>query len=354
MLDAASGSLGFPLDLTEIMAEQIGMTVDKEGYEAELKKEADKNTGKGGEGQKDMLFQSKETVWLGNENIAVTNQAGKYTTGSQPEATVLAIFTGRGALPSEKGFQPSASADDEVVGFILDSTPFYPEAGGQVPDTGTLTSAGKAVSVSDVQVYAGYVLHIGTITGGTVAVGDVMTCAVDYDRREKIAPNHTMTHVLNYALRKVLLGGPNDEEEKKGKISQKGSHVDENRLRFDFGWDKPVSTEQMAEVERLVNEQIGSNLQVRAGSLGEPATAATPATPRRQRRLRRSLPPPTPLTAPQPRPRPSHLSPSSRPPPPTHTVSTRSTTTRPLSPRPWRSTVFARSSERTTLTRSVW
>merc|ERR1740117_838724 len=89
-----------------------------------------------------------------------------------------------------------------------------------------------------------------------------MTCAMDYDRREKIAPNHTMTHVLNYALRKVLLGGPNDEEEKKGKISQKGSHVDENRLRFDFGWDKPVSTEQMAEVERLVNEQIGSNLQV--------------------------------------------------------------------------------------------
>jgi len=259
-----SGSLGFPLDLTEIMAEQIGMTVDKEGYEAELKKEADKNTGKGGEGQKDMLFQSKETVWLGNENIAVTNQAGKYTTGAQPEATVLAIFTGRGALPSEKGFQPSATGEDEVVGFILDSTPFYPEAGGQVPDVGTLTSAdgSKAVSVSDVQVYAGYVLHIGTINDGSVAVGDVLTCAVDYDRREKIAPNHTMTHVLNYALRKVLLGGPNDDEEKKGKISQKGSHVDENRLRFDFGWDKPVSTEQMAEVERLVNEQISSNLQV--------------------------------------------------------------------------------------------
>mmetsp|Transcript_4795 Transcript_4795/g.7823 ORF Transcript_4795/g.7823 Transcript_4795/m.7823 type:complete len:528 (+) Transcript_4795:13-1596(+) len=240
------------------------MTVDKEGYEEELENEAKKNTGKGGEDQKDMLFQSKETVWLGNESIATTNQQGKYQVGSTQEATIVAIFTGRGTLPTEKGFQPSASAEDEVVGLVLDSTPFYPEAGGQVADTGSIASADgtKALAVSDVQVYAGYVLHIGTITSGSLAVGDTLTCSVDYERRSEIAPNHTMTHVLNYALRKVLLGGPNEEEEKKGKIAQKGSHVDENRLRFDFGWDKPVTAEQMQQVEQLVNEQITANLQV--------------------------------------------------------------------------------------------
>lgn len=100
--------------------------------------------------------------------------------------------------------------------------------------------------------YGGYVLHIGILEQGSVKVGDYCTCAVDYERRLLIAPNHTLTHVMNWALRHVL----------QTDVDQKGSLVDDQKLRFDFNNTKPVSPAQLAEIERLVNEKVNAALTV--------------------------------------------------------------------------------------------
>jgi len=141
------------------------------------------------------------------------------------------------------------------VGVLLDATPFYPEAGGQVADSGVLElPGGGMMEVVDVQAYAGFALHVGTISKGSVKVGDEVTCKVDYERRRKIAPNHSMTHVLNFALKKVL----GDD------VAQKGSLVDESKLRFDFSYKGALSQEQLVNVEDICREQIAQKLPVDA------------------------------------------------------------------------------------------
>lgn len=136
---------------------------------------------------------------------------------------------------------------------MLDASPFYAEGGGQVADTGTLTCGDVGgAEVVTVKAFAGFALHTARVTGGGLSVGDVVTCAVDYERRARIAPNHTMTHLLNFALRQVL-GGNTD---------QKGSIVTADKLRFDFNCKKAMKPEQVAEVERIVREQIARSLPV--------------------------------------------------------------------------------------------
>lgn len=257
-----SSSLGFPMDLTEIMAERRGMTIDKPGYEAALQEEKDKNSKSVGETDKNMKMESDETVWLANGNVPVTDSQPKYTSGWSSTATVLAVFTGRGQLPTERGFVDAAGPDDGMVGVILNTTPFYAEMGGQIFDTGVLSSAdGAELPVVNVQTYAGYVVHMGSVAAGRVAVGDEFTCAVDYERRAKIKANHTMTHTLNWALRQVLMGGA-QAENPDGKLDQKGSDCDDKRLRFDFAWDNVVDPDQLAAVEGVVNGHIQSSLPV--------------------------------------------------------------------------------------------
>lgn len=107
-------------------------------------------------------------------------------------------------------------------------------------------------NVQQVLSYGGYVLHIGSLEQGVMKVGDKCTCSVDYERRLLIAPNHTLTHVMNWALRRVLASD----------LDQKGSLVDDQKLRFDFNNTKPVSPAQLAEVERLVNEKVNAALNV--------------------------------------------------------------------------------------------
>lgn len=106
--------------------------------------------------------------------------------------------------------------------------------------------------VQQVLSYGGYILHIGTLEQGKIQVGDKCTCSVDYERRLLIAPNHTLTHVMNWALRRVL----------ETEVDQKGSLVDDQKLRFDFNNTKPVSPAQLAEIERLVNEKVNAALTV--------------------------------------------------------------------------------------------
>jgi alanyl-tRNA synthetase len=254
-----SGSLGFPLDLTEIMCEARGMTVDKAEYNALVEKDKLGNKKGDGEDAKDMVMMAKETTYLAK--IAPTNQDAKYT--NEPVmATVMAIFTGRGGLPNEKGFVEMADEESGKIGIVLDATNFYAQAGGQIFDTGMLVGEKNSSNVVDVQVYAGYVLHIGYVQEGQIVVGDKLKCVVDLERRDLVVPNHTITHVLNHALRHVLMGGPNEEAEREGKLNQKGSDVNSERLRFDFNWDEALTPDQVDKVECLVNENIKKDLNV--------------------------------------------------------------------------------------------
>jgi len=263
-----ASSMGFPLDLTEIMCEQRGMTVDKAGFEKCLEEEKAKNLVGGGDGGKDMVLMAKETAHLAAANVAPTDQAAKYEGGDgfTLAATVMGIFTGRGDSPGEQGFVASASAADGLVGVVLNASPFYAQAGGQVWDTGTIAlSGGATLEVANVQVYAGYVLHLGTLRGGAnvASLGDAATCCVDYARRQLVVPNHTMTHVLNFALRQVLMGGPLvGDDVGSGKLDQKGSDCNPDRLRFDFAWDDALSSDQLQQVEAIVNQQIADNYKV--------------------------------------------------------------------------------------------
>jgi len=134
----------------------------------------------------------------------------------------------------------------DVVGLVLDKTPLYAEQGGQTFDTAEITTKSAEFQCDNTQTYAGYVLHIGTMQKGQIKVGDSVNVKVDYGRRALVAKNHTATHILNYALRQVL----------GGKIDQKGSLVDETKLRFDFSHNQPIEPEQLKKIEVICNQQI--------------------------------------------------------------------------------------------------
>jgi alanyl-tRNA synthetase len=132
---------------------------------------------------------------------------------------------------------------------VLDRTPFYAEAGGQVGDTGELTAVGTLFVVTDTQKRGTAHAHLGTLKSGTIRVGEELEAQVDGARRQATALNHSATHLLHAALRKVL--GTH--------VQQKGSLVAPDRLRFDFAHSQPVSGEELTEIERLVNAQIRAN-----------------------------------------------------------------------------------------------
>lgn len=270
-------SMGFPLDLTELMAEEKGLTVDSEGFQQLMEKDrqiseqAEKDR-KGG-GDKDMTLQAEQTAWLMDNSIVTTDSLQKYTWHVSPKAKVLAVFMGRGQ--GSAGFEASASSSDGLIGVVLDTTSFYYESGGQIFDTGVLefvsnginnstnTNTNTNFTVSSCQTYAGYVVHTGTLPEGcSVTVGDEVTVKVDYERRSNVAPNHTMTHVLNYALRSVLLSQEERGSETNNLCEQKGSLVDEGRMRFDFSFGSSLTVEQVTQTQDLVNKVIVTEMPV--------------------------------------------------------------------------------------------
>jgi len=271
-----SGSLGFPLDLTEIMAEERGLTVDAAGYHAALKEEQDKNAAALAKRKAlrsagaDTSMAAEQTAALKAAGVPQTDASAKYVWNERPEATIVALYAGKGGGPKGDGLIASCDPSTPVVGVLLDATSFYAEMGGQTYDSGFLLSEAdeKLAQVDDVQVYGGYVVHVGAPLK-PLKIGDRVRCAVDYDRRTRVAPNHTMTHVLNFALREVLLGGlagARADFAKSGvdKCAQRGSYVDDEKLRFDFAWDAPLTADQLGEVERLVNETVDAGLVVDA------------------------------------------------------------------------------------------
>ena len=132
---------------------------------------------------------------------------------------------------------------------VLDRTPFYAESGGQVGDAGELTAVGTLFVVTDTQKRGSAHAHLGTLKSGTIRVGEELEAQVDGARRQATALNHSATHLLHAALRKVL--GTH--------VQQKGSLVAPDRLRFDFAHSQPVSAQELTEIERLVNAQIRAN-----------------------------------------------------------------------------------------------
>ena len=114
------------------------------------------------------------------------------------------------------------------------------------------------------QIYGQYILHLGTVTEGVFKKDEAVKCSVDYVRRAPIAANHTMTHVLNFALKDVLVNKASSSDTITQSVDQKGSQVDENKLRFDFSWGGSLTTQQLADVERIVSEAINSEMPVDA------------------------------------------------------------------------------------------
>ena len=149
------------------------------------------------------------------------------------------------------------------MGVILDKTSYYAESGGQIYDTSVIKTGSCTVKVENVQLYGSFVLHVGQVVEGSLSVGESAACSVDYVRRAPIASNHTMTHVLNYALREILV----KRQEKEGKkstidVDQKGSFQDELKSRFDFSWTGQLSPEQLAEVEKICRAHIEKGVPV--------------------------------------------------------------------------------------------
>ena len=236
-------TFGFPPDLTQLMAEEMEMTVDMAGFEVALEeaKEISRASQKKGAAAA-LKFQAEATAWLSDNGIAYTDDSFKYIEGDM-DCTVRAIMTKDGFVDSTKDV-----AAGEPVGVVLDKTPFYAEAGGQVADTGTIKCGDVSFSVEDVVTAAGFVLHHTTAGATAITVGDSVSACVDYGRRSHIAPNHTFTHILNYALAKVLGDG----------VEQRGSIVMEDKLRFDFANNGAVSAEDLAKVEAICSDFVSN------------------------------------------------------------------------------------------------
>lgn len=260
-------SLGFPLDLTQLMAEEMGMTVDAEGFQAKMlrqktrSKDAEAARRAAGAGVRAMALGAEETSRLTEDGVSPTDDSFKYTWNEAIDSKVIAMFDGDTLSTSSGTVTASDEAPPPTVGVILAATSFYPEAGGQAADTGRLLvgeggDGGKegagVVEVVDVRMFGGFVLHVGRLVSGSLGVGDSVRCEVDYDQRREVAPNHTMTHVLNFALRKVL----GDD------VDQKGSLVTHEKLRFDFSHGKAMTGPQVEETETIVQAFISEERDV--------------------------------------------------------------------------------------------
>ncbi len=221
---------GFPVDLTADIARERGLSVDEEGFESAMGRQRDRAraASKFGATGGDTLKTDAETRFLGYN-------------GTEGSSAIVSLYKDGQAVDVL-----SAGEDGAVV---LLSTPFYAESGGQIGDKGILVSDGKLFLVEDTQKSGKANVHFGSVEQGELKVGDELEAVVDADRRQAIRLNHTATHLMHAALRQVL----GDH------VTQKGSLVAPDRLRFDFSHYEGVSKEQIQTIEDLVNDEIRKN-----------------------------------------------------------------------------------------------
>jgi alanyl-tRNA synthetase len=227
---------GFPVDLTADIARERELTVDEEGFEKHMQEQRKRARAASSfkvevpSGALEMVGSTPgvESSFSGYEKI-------------EESSTVISIFKNEKAVDSLK-------ENDEAL-LVLSSTPFYAESGGQIGDTGVLESDTGSFLVSDTQKSDQAIVHIGKMQSGKLTKGDQVTARVDGKRRAAIVLNHSATHLMHAALRRVL--GEH--------VQQKGSLVAPDRLRFDFSHYEPVTAEQLQQIEDLVNEQVRQN-----------------------------------------------------------------------------------------------
>ena len=223
---------GFPLELTQEIAEEQGLTVDVKAFEAEMEK------------QRDRARASHETI-----DLTVQGSIDKLAEHIHPTA-----FSGYSELQSQAKVEAvlvaGKSTETAEVGteiqLILDKTPFYAESGGQIGDKGYLSGDNLLIRIKDVQKESGFFVHYGKVDRGTINVGDTVNATIDRACRRRVQANHTATHLLQAALKKIV-----DDS-----ISQAGSLVDFDRLRFDFNCPRALTPEEVKQVEELVNTWI--------------------------------------------------------------------------------------------------
>ncbi len=249
---------GFPVDLTQLMSEERGLEVDLEGYEVAKATAILASQGVSGGAEDRIALDVHAINELQQKGLSPTDDEAKYryvTDKTDPDAAYkFEACQGKVVgLRHDKKFVDVVESGTEC-GILLDRTSFYAEQGGQIYDEGFLVKADDEsveFKVTNVQVRAGYVLHVGRIEG-TLRVGDVVNAQIDEVRRKNVMNNHTGTHVLNYALRKVLTA----------EADQKGSLVAPDRMRFDFTANKALTVEQVKSVEVAANELISKNDEV--------------------------------------------------------------------------------------------
>jgi len=224
---------GFPEDLTADIAREHDLSLDTKAFELAMAQQKERARSSGQFSAKQLAVKTTtSTVFTGYEHVHETT-------------TVVELFSNGQATNEIKTFESGC--------VVLDHTPFYAESGGQVGDTGKLTNkAGVQFTVTDTLKSLNAHEHYGNNIGATIKIGDKLEASVDTERRSKIKANHSATHLLHAALRRVL--GEH--------VQQKGSVVDDERLRFDFVHFAPVSSYELKILESLVNEKIQANLPV--------------------------------------------------------------------------------------------
>ena len=221
---------GFPVDLTADICREKSIEVDMVGFDQSMTKQRDQARAAGrfktAEG---LHYEGDQTVFHGYDALAL-------------DATIVALYVDGTPV------QELALGQQAVV--VLDETPFYAESGGQVGDAGQIQADGNRFVVSDTQkIQAGVFGHHGELASGSLKVGQRVQASVDTLRRARTVRNHSATHLMHKALREVL----------GGHVQQRGSLVDPDKTRFDFAHDAPMTPEQIAEVEEIVNREILAN-----------------------------------------------------------------------------------------------
>ncbi|MER3493066.1 MAG: alanine--tRNA ligase [Mastigocladus sp. ERB_26_2] len=223
---------GFPLELTQEIAEENNFTVDVAGFDAEMEKQ-------------------RQRAREAHETIDLTVQGSLDKLAEHIHATEFLGYTEPTATAKVEAILVNGIAEEEAeagteVQIILDKTPFYAESGGQIGDKGYLSGEGVVVTINDVKKESDFHVHFGRIERGTLRVGDTVSAQIDRACRRRAQANHTATHLLQAALKKIV-----DDS-----ISQAGSLVDFDRLRFDFNCPRALTAEEILQVEEQVNTWI--------------------------------------------------------------------------------------------------
>jgi len=224
---------GFPYDLTADIARERGLTVDEKGFDTAMNAQR-----KRARSAKSFSIDNSQSI-----NIEGTTEFTGYTLLKDNGKIISLLKDGEAVKRLSSGEQGM---------LIMDQTPFYAESGGQAGDHGELVSANAVFKVTDTQKQGNIFIHIGSVTQGSLSEGDSLEAFVDESEREQIAEHHSATHLMHAALRDVL--GEH--------VKQKGSLVDAEKLRFDFSHFEPITAEQLAQIEALVNTHIRCNHDV--------------------------------------------------------------------------------------------